>query len=123
MTPPQPAELLSRKIMYLLPSTEVLFLKTARYLSRHFRLHPKHRADTRAQVARNAANALAGGELGLDSRNLGKPLSAVLQCRPAEPAAGSVRWRLSQRSQSRGTMVDCGGLTAKWRKQPWMKTA
>ena len=29
MTPPQPAELLSKKIMYLLPLTEVLFLNPA----------------------------------------------------------------------------------------------
>jgi hypothetical protein len=42
-----------------------------------------------------------------------KRLAAVLKCRPTELAAGFVQWRLSERSQSRGTMVDCGGLTAK----------
>ena len=39
-------------------------------LNRHLRLDPKHRADGRARIARDAANALAGGELGLDRRNL-----------------------------------------------------
>ena len=34
MTPPQPAELLSKKIMYLLPLTEVLFLNPAAIPSR-----------------------------------------------------------------------------------------
>ena len=31
-------------------------------LSRHFRLRPKHRADTRTQIARDAADTLTGGE-------------------------------------------------------------
>ena len=42
--------------------------------------------------------------------------------RPHLPA-GFVRGGVSQRSQSRGTLVDCGGLTAKRSKRPWMKTA
>jgi hypothetical protein len=48
----------------------------------------------------------------------------ALQCRPAAPSGWICRGGVSQRSQRRGTLVDCGGLTTKWRKQPsWMKTA
>ena len=40
---------------------------------------------------------------------------------PHRPA-GFVRGGVSQRSQRRGTTVDCGGLTNKWRKQPsWIE--
>ena len=43
-------------------------------LSRHFRPHPKHRADTRAQIARDAAATLAGGKFGLAGCILANPL-------------------------------------------------
>jgi hypothetical protein len=68
-------------------------------LSRHFRLHPKRRADTRIQIARDGADTLAGGKFGLDGCNLGKPLAAVLQCRTFQ-TCGRIwsRWPLPARS-------------------------
>ena len=52
-------------------------------LSRHFRPHPKHRADTRAQIARDAAaRPLPAASSALRAANLSaNPLLLVLQCR------------------------------------------
>jgi hypothetical protein len=79
-------------------------------LSRHFRLHPKHRADTRTQIARDAADTLAGGKFGLAGCNLGKPLAAVLQSRTPKPAAGFGAAGLCPLDPRPHTLADHGRL-------------